>query len=187
MHLYLIGYRGSGKTSVGKLLGKSLSQRVVDSDDWIEQYASMTIKEIFAQYGEPHFRDLESKAIEEIASTDESLVVSLGGGAILRSENRERIAKTGQVVWLDASAQQLADRIAGDKSTIERRPALTKLAGYDEIVDVLAKRAPLYRGLANWVVMTDSKSIEQIAIEILQWFSSVLRIPNIDSETGAKP
>ncbi len=88
MHLYLIGYRGSGKSSVGREVASRMNREVVDSDDWLEKHAQLTIREIFDRFGEPHFRQLESDAIKEISMRASPVVVSLGGGAVLREANR---------------------------------------------------------------------------------------------------
>ena len=86
MHLYLIGYRGSGKSTVGRVVAQRLARPFSDSDDLVEAESGMTIKDIFAEKGEPWFRDLEAKVIAELAGeTQFSRVVSLGGGAILRT------------------------------------------------------------------------------------------------------
>ena len=169
-HIYLIGYRGSGKTSVGKMLAGLLGWPVFDSDDRIEILAGRTVREIFETVGENGFRDLEIEAIQSLTTLSDSHIFSLGGGAILREVNIERIRKNGRVVWLKASAKNLYSRIYADKSTTDRRPALSKLSGLDEIQQILAVREPIYERAANHSVETDERSTSEIADEIFRWY-----------------
>ena len=168
-HIYLIGYRGSGKTSVGKVLAGLLGWPVFDSDDRIETVAGRTIRNIFETEGENEFRDLESKAIQSLTSFSNSHVISLGGGAILREENVAIILQNGRVVWLKASASNLYARIHADGATADRRPALTSLAGLEEIHKILAVRSPIYEAAAEYSVETDGRSTHEIAEEIFRW------------------
>ena len=168
-HIYLIGYRGSGKTSVGKVLAGLLGWPVFDSDDRIETVAVRTIRNIFETEGENEFRDLESKAIQSLTSFSNSHVISLGGGAILREENVAIILQNGRVVWLKASASNLYARIHADGATADRRPALTSLAGLEEIHKILAVRSPIYEAVAAYSVETDERSTHEIAEEIFRW------------------
>jgi shikimate kinase len=171
-HLFLVGYRGSGKSSVGRILAEQLKLSLIDSDEQIERESGKPIREIFLEVGEEGFRDLESWAIEKIGDYEFSTVVSLGGGAVLRPENRAVLHRTGRSVWLQASPEQLAARIAADQSTGDRRPALTSLAALDEIIKLLAMREPLYREVAEHVVSTDDRSPFEIADEIADWYRS---------------
>ena len=168
--IYLTGYRGTGKTSVGELLAQLLDWRSLDLDREIEAAASQSIREIFDAGGESAFRDWESQCLKHVASLEESCVVALGGGAILRDSNRSEIKSSGTCVWLTANAETLATRIRGDSDSAETRPALTDLSFEDEIAAVLAKREPLYRQSADHVVSTESKSPPQIAQAILEWY-----------------
>ena len=166
-HIYLTGYRGTGKTSVGKILSETLEYPLVDLDDEIESEAGKTIREIFADGGETTFRDLETACLDAVAKhSDCRKIVSLGGGAILRPENRALIASSGTCVWLDADAETIAERINADATTGDRRPALTLLGQMDEIRELLQQREPLYREAANHRVDTAGKTIERIASEI---------------------
>ncbi len=165
-HVFLVGYRGSGKTSVGRELADRLGLPVIDSDAMVEDAAGKTIREIFSEVGESGFRDLESKAILQIVSSKTPHIISLGGGAILRPENRQTIRQHGVTIWLQASPELLNARINGDSTTADRRPALTSLVGHDEIVKLLVVREPLYRDVATWIVETDGRDIDSIAVEI---------------------
>ena len=170
--IYLTGYRGTGKTTVGRLIAAELGCRCVDLDRLIEQSAESSIREIFESGGEAEFRDWESRCLERLAKTptDALTVVALGGGAILREENRDRIRESGCCVWLTASPETLVGRIAGDPLSEADRPALTKLSAAREVEEMLAKRQPLYRESADHIVSTEAKSPGEIAAEILEWY-----------------
>ncbi len=173
MHIYLIGYRGSGKSTVGRILAKRLGVPIVDTDDMVEQTCGMSIKEIFQQGGEASFRDREEQAISDVASRASTpCVVALGGGAILRESNRIALAASGECVWLRGSAEQLFDRINRDESTASRRPALSHRGGYDEVAALLAAREPLYRQAAQKIVGTDDRTPDEVVAEILVWVRS---------------
>lgn len=172
MHLYLIGYRGSGKSTAGRLLAQALDRPFIDTDDWIESAQGRSVREIFAAEGEAGFRDLEQVAISQVSSFPEPAVIALGGGAILRAENQQLIKQSGRCVWLDASAEHLHDRICADSSSRERRPNLTDQGGCNEVAEILAARRPIYSDLANLTINTQSKSPDQVSREIHQWMQS---------------
>ena len=169
-HLFLIGYRGSGKTSVGRSLSNRLGILSIDTDALVEQKAGRTIRQIFEMDGEPHFRHLESEAIVQAIASSPS-IISLGGGAVLRDENATLIKRSGKTIWLRASAKTLAARMADDPTTAARRPALSKLSVYDEIEQLLGVREPIYRQLADFTVETEGKTPETIADEIANWLN----------------
>jgi shikimate kinase len=169
MHIYLLGYRGSGKTTVAGLLAQILDRPMVDTDDWVESAAGKSIREIFADGGEQVFRDREQQAIEQIANLPEPAIVALGGGAVLRPANQEVLKKTGHRVWLTASPQRLYDRITNDCSSADRRPSLTGKAGFDEVVNLLSERQPIYQQISEFTVDTDGLTPDQIAERILFW------------------
>ncbi|QDV22444.1 shikimate kinase [Aureliella helgolandensis] len=174
MHIYLIGYRGCGKSTVGRGLAAELGREVVDTDDLIEQAAGRSIAEIFASEGEAGFRDRESQAIASVASSSATspAVVALGGGAVLRQSNREVLSRTGQCIWLQGDPQLLYARIVGDAHSGDRRPDLTDQGGYAEVVEILAIREPIYRQLAQRIVNTDGKTPDEVKAEILLWVNS---------------
>ncbi len=173
-HLYLTGFRGTGKTSVGTILAEKLSRPLVDLDSEIESTAKQTIREIFANGGESLFRDLESQSLAFLADKPAS-IISLGGGAVLRPSNREIIAETGLAVWLDADAETIAARIDADTTTAERRPALTQLSNIEEIRTLLDQRRPIYEQVAVLRLDTTNKSVTEIAEEVADWFKDISR------------
>jgi shikimate kinase len=146
MPIALIGYRGSGKTTIGKRLADRLWWPFVDLDEVIVARAGITIREIFAQRGEEHFRDLESQCLAESLKPADQ-VLALGGGAVLRPANRDRIKAAGcKVVYLRCDPAVLLRRIESDRTTADMRPSLTALGGgIEEITTLLAQREPIYR------------------------------------------
>lgn len=171
MHLYLVGYRGCGKSTIGKLLASKLQLPFWDSDEEVEKKEGVSIREIFQRHGETGFRDREVAALDRL-SQGSAAVLSLGGGAILRPKNRQTILRTGRAVWLRATPQEHEKRIHGDATTAERRPNLTGRGGYDEIVAMLTIREPLYREVAQKTVETDQRTPDEIAEEIALWFAA---------------
>jgi shikimate kinase len=146
MSVILIGYRGSGKTTVGKRLADRLWQKFVDTDELIVKAAGRSIREIFEHEGEPRFRDLETDALKQALALIDH-VVALGGGAVLREENRKMIKQaTSKRIYFRCEPQVLLKRIQGDAQSGLTRPSLTQLGGgIDEIRQLVAQREPLYR------------------------------------------
>ena len=166
MTIVLIGYRGCGKTSVGRLLAARLGRPFVDTDTLIEQDAGTTIREIFATQGEAGFRDIESRIIQEVAQAD-GQIVSLGGGAVLRDANIDCFPAGRVFVWLTASARVLWTRISADTSTQATRPDLTTTGGLAEVQKLLAIREPIYRRVADIEINTEDVTTEQVVERIL--------------------
>ena len=169
MHLILIGYRATGKTTLARLLGERLHLRTVDTDPLIEQKAGKTITEIFAEDGEPVFRDYESQVIAELLR-GETLVIATGGGLPVREKNRELLKQYGHVVWLKASPETIHRRMSGDPGTEQTRPQLTNLPPLDEIEHVLNARNPIYAELANLEIDTETKPLPDLAEQITRWY-----------------
>jgi shikimate kinase len=167
MRVVLVGYRGTGKTTVGRIVAQALDWPFVDIDPLIEQRAGLGIADIFARHGETHFRDLESEVIADLTGTDPA-VISAGGGAVLRPENVRHLRRGGLVVWLTARAETLHKRITTDATTASRRPNLTPLTGIDEVRHLLEAREPCYRSAADVALDTETLSPAQVAEQILK-------------------
>jgi shikimate kinase len=166
----LIGYRGSGKSTVGPLLATKLRWRFVDADASLETKLRKSIARIFAEDGEGAFRDLESHYLA-VCLREDKIVLATGGGVILRAINCERLKGAAFVVWLDASADTCWQRIQADPVTAARRPNLTASGGFDEVARILAERRGLYEATAQLRVNAD-ESPEAAADAILQaWHS----------------
>lgn len=163
MNIVLIGYRGAGKSAVGRRLAARLGRKLVSTDAEIVKRAHRTIPEIVAQEGWEYFRDLESDICRELAGHDQ-LVIDTGGGAILRTQNVEALKKNGTVFWLKTSVETITKRIGGDT----QRPSLTGTKSFvDEIQDVLRERTPKYQAAADHVIKTDDRSIDQLVEKLL--------------------
>jgi len=165
-HLVLIGYRGTGKTTVAKRLAQRLGRTWVDADDQLEAVAGESIASIFQREGETAFRDRETETLRQLVAT-EPQVLALGGGVVGRDENRRVLTTAGHVIWLRASAETIHRRLEGDPQRTSQRPNLTGSGGFPEIVALLAQREPLYRQCAHGTVDTDDKAIDAIVEEIL--------------------
>jgi shikimate kinase len=174
MIITLIGYRGSGKSTVAAPLAQRLGWSTADADAEIERLAGRTIREIFADAGEATFRELERRVIAELLRRDR-LVLAAGGGAVLNPETRREMRSAGPVVWLRASIETLQQRISGDATTAARRPNLTADGGRAEIESLLARREPLYRETATLVIDTDGLDAGQIVERILETVAPQVR------------
>lgn len=166
MVVTLIGYRGTGKTTVGGQLAARLNWDFVDTDREIERQAGKSIAAIFAEDGEPRFRDLERHELEH-QFLQQQRVVSAGGGAILDGTTRQRMVLAGPVVWLQASVETIVERLRRDESTASSRPSLTGEDIYQEVATVLGEREFLYAEPATLIINTDHRDITSIVDEIV--------------------
>jgi shikimate kinase len=168
MSIVLIGYRGSGKTTVGQKLADRLWQDLVDTDKLVVKNAGKSIKEIFEQEGEAHFRELESAVVKEVVQKPEC-VISLGGGAVLREDNREAIRASGhKVIYLKCEPETLHTRIEADAATSLTRPNLTQFQGLEEIEKVSAEREPIYRAMMTAELDVTNLSPEEAVVYIVR-------------------
>lgn len=174
MVITLIGYRGTGKSTLAAPLARRLDWNWLDADVELERRAGRSIKEIFDTDGEPEFRRLERELIAELLQRDR-LVVAAGGGAILNDATRRDLQTSGPVIWLQASVDAIEQRLATDSTTGQRRPNLTSTGGRAEIERLLATREPLYRECATIIVDADSAAPEQLVEEVLRQLPSELR------------
>ena len=172
MNLYLIGYRGSGKSTVAPLVAEQLGWTSIDSDEQVQLLVGETIAEIFERSGEGAFRQWEASVIEGLSRQNDQ-VISLGGGAVLDALTRRRLAESGKSVWLTADATTLFDRINGDDQSSDTRPSLTELSGLAEVESLLKVRAPTYEETADFTVNVAGQTPQQIAEAICQWFDPV--------------
>ena len=168
--IFLIGYRGSGKSTVGRVLAGRLEWDFVDADAVLEERYGKSIREIFAAEGETGFRNKELAVLADLC-TRAKTVIATGGGVILRQENRALIKQCGFVGWLSADPATLWDRMQGDPTTAARRPALTT-GGLIEAQELLAAREPWYRACADVEVAAAALSPEQAADAILAAWSN---------------
>jgi shikimate kinase len=166
MNLVLVGYRGTGKSSVAALLGKSLGRQIVSLDRKIIESAGMAVPDIVAAHGWSYFRDLEQRLCLHYAAQD-ALVLDCGGGVVERQANITALRQSGVVFWLTAKVATIAARIGDDS----QRPSLTGTKSFtEEIEEVLTRRRPLYKQVAHVEVGTDDSSVEALATTIATQF-----------------
>ena len=163
-NIILIGFMGSGKTSVGECLAKSLTYHFRDSDQMIEKKACDTINHIFAVRGEEYFRELETNLLHELVPTLDKTVLSTGGGLPIRDQNSKLIKELGYVVFLKASKQTTLQRLQGDTT----RPLLQGDDLKKKVEHMLEIRTPIYEKVAHKIIVTDNKTVEEIAQQIME-------------------
>lgn len=161
-HLYLIGFMGAGKSTVGRVISEQLALPFVDLDRRIETMDGHTVSEIFRERGENTFRLLESEALAAVADEPPS-VVACGGGIVMREENRATLKRTGQVIYLKVPAEEALARIAG----ADTRPLLSGASGATAATGLLAAREALYEGVSDAAVDTSGRSASEVAADVL--------------------
>ena len=168
MKIVLVGYMGSGKTTIGKILAKELSIKFLDLDDYIEETEGQTIKSIFAEKGEIYFRKVESNHLNELLGSDENLVLSTGGGTPCYGNNMDNIVHaSSNVFYIRVSIPELVNRLSAQKET---RP-LIKNTDIDDLPEFIGKHLferSYYYNMAHHSIMGDGKSPEKISEEIKQ-------------------
>ena len=162
VNIYLIGYRGAGKTAVGRCLSAALGRPFCDMDEELVRRCAGTIREFVGRHGWPAFRREEKALLQEIVRQS-GRVVSTGGGVVLDAENVSAMRRSGRVVWLRAAAKTLRERLQADEGTPDNRPALSASIPLDEeIRSTLSARTPLYRQAMDFSVVTDGRPVEEI-------------------------
>jgi shikimate kinase len=174
MNIVLIGFRGTGKSTVGKLLANRLKRDFVDTDKYIESATGKTIKDIFEKEGEEGFRKTEAEAIEKLSKMDNKIIAA-GGGVVLKNENVKNLKSSGFLILLEATPEIIHDRITQDEKTTQQRPSLTNKNSFDEIKHLIDKRQPLYENAANYTINTSYVSCEDIVEEIITVIRSLTK------------
>ncbi len=159
-NIYLVGFMGSGKSTIGQILAKKLNMKFIDVDSEIEKKEDMKISEIFKKKGEKYFRDLEKKEIKTLTK-EKGLIVSTGGGLGANLENMERMKKTGTVIWLDVPLNVILDRCKNDQN----RPLLQQ--SLEDLKKLFEERKKVY-SLANVHIKVKNQTPEELAEEILK-------------------
>ncbi|MCL4458106.1 MAG: shikimate kinase [Nitrospirae bacterium] len=161
-NIVLTGFMGTGKTEVGRILAQKLSYALVDADTEIEKEQKTTITEIFKQYGEPKFRDIESDVIKRLSELGKA-VISTGGGAVLRQENMDNLRKKGVIICLSASPETILKRTSNNND----RPLLQVEDPLKKIKELLEFRMPYYEK-ADIMIDTENKTPLEVADEIIE-------------------
>ena len=162
-NIFLIGFMGCGKSTIARFLSERLGVAQVEMDELIVQEQGMPITEIFEKYGEAHFRDIETDLVRRL-QTQDGVVVSCGGGTVLREENRRLMKEAGVIIWLTAEPETILERVKHSTN----RPVLNGNMNVEYITSLMAKRHDCYETAADFVVNTDGKRREEICDEILE-------------------
>ncbi|MCH8943509.1 MAG: shikimate kinase AroK [Proteobacteria bacterium] len=165
-NIFLIGPMGAGKSAVGRYLARALHLSFVDSDDEIESRTGVDIPFIFEKEGEQGFRKREAAVIDDLSKID-GVVLATGGGAVVDPENRSRLGGRGYVVYLYTSVDEQVSRTQRGR----KRPMLENDNPRGTLEELLAKRDPLYREIADLVVETDGRKVKSVANEIIEQIS----------------
>lgn len=162
--LYLIGFMGTGKSSIARNLHEMTGMEIIEMDEEIVNRSGRSISQIFEEDGEVYFRRLESKLLEEIAATKKhATIVSCGGGVVLKSENVELMKSSGRTVLLTAAPETIFERIGCSKE----RPNLKNRKTVEDIQLLMDERKEKYESAADFIIETDNKNIREICTEIL--------------------
>lgn len=159
--IYITGFMGAGKTTVGRALGEKMNLPVFDSDEWIIKKEQRSIEEIFKEKGEPYFRKIETNILQSLPT--ENAIITTGGGIILKEENRVFMKKNGTVIFLDCRPEVIFERLKEDDS----RPLLSGNK-MKEIKTRLKERLPLYKE-ADYTVDTSFLNVNEIVEQIVQF------------------
>lgn len=169
MNIFLIGYMGSGKSSIGRILAEVLKFDFIDYDDYIQEKTSNTISEIFKSKGEIYFRKIESKYLDDLLNNKKQSVISLGGGTPCYGDNMDRIlnSKASKTIYIKASIKTLSDRLFEEKS---HRPLVAHLETKEELLEFIGKHLferSYYYNKSDLIVNTDNKRIDEVVESIL--------------------
>lgn len=162
-HLVLVGLMGAGKTTVGERCAEILDRPFVDTDEVVEVTAHLSVAEIFEQFGETYFRDLERQAVADVAASPAPLVIGCGGGAVLDAASRRALRDAGVVVWLQAPTAVLEARVGGGTT----RPLLRGGGAAPTLERLAAQRAAAYEAAAHVTVDTADRTIDDVADAVL--------------------
>lgn len=163
-NIILIGFMGSGKTSVGECLAKRMSYHFLDTDRLLEERAGDTIHHIFSMHGEEYFRDMETELLKEFRNDTDRTILSTGGGLPLREQNAELLRKLGFIVFLKTSKQTTLARLQNDRT----RPLLAGEDAEQKVERMLQIRTPIYENAAHLIIETDDKSIDELVRSIME-------------------
>ena len=162
-NIILVGLMGSGKTTIGKQLSKSMKREFLDTDHAIEEKTGVDVSTIFELEGEEGFRSREHNFLKDLKDS-QKLVIATGGGIVINIENRDLLKKLGCVVYLRSNIKNLVSRLKDDKT----RPLIQSVNLSQKINDLFKERDPLYSAVADYIIETNNKKINDIKKEILE-------------------
>lgn len=162
-NIFLIGFMGTGKTTIANALNSKYSMEILDMDAQIEKDENMAIPDIFATKGEAFFRDLETNLVKKLQTMD-NVVVSCGGGAVLRDKNVVEMKKSGKIILLKATPETILERVKHSHN----RPLLEGNKNVSYIKELMSKREDKYNAAADFIVSVDDRSVNDIADEIVK-------------------
>ena len=162
-NIILVGLMGSGKTTIGKQLSKSLERKFLDTDHAIEEKTGVDVSTIFELEGEKGFRSREHNFLRDLKGS-QKLVIATGGGIVLSSENRDLLKEIGCIVYLRSNIKDLVSRLKNDKT----RPLIQSVNLSQKISDLFNERDPLYLAVADYIIDTKNKKVSDIKNEILE-------------------
>lgn len=163
-NIILIGFMGCGKSSVGIRLSYALKRTVIDTDKLIEKKQNMTISEIFAEYGEAAFRQMETECLRELIKAEDNRIISTGGGLPVREENHALLKELGRVYYLKVTPEAVYERLKGDNT----RPLLRGENPKEKIKELLSQREAFYEKCAENIIEVSYKGFEEIIEEIVE-------------------
>ncbi len=163
--IYLVGYMGTGKTTVAKAFEEATGIKAIDTDEEVVHTGGITIEDVFFRHGEQGFRNRETTQLK-LASEGEPVIVSCGGGIILREENRQILNDTGTVILLTAEPETALERLK--QVDYYERPLLKDKQSVGYIEEHMKEREPAYQEVADFTVVTDGKTPEEIVEEIIE-------------------
>ena len=173
----LVGMPGSGKSTVGRQLAHRAGVPFIDLDHWLEKMIGTTIRSFFETEGEARFRDLEAQVLAEVAQQPGGMVLSTGGGAVLRADNRAVLRQFGDVLYLRASPEEIYKRVKHDKT----RPLLQGGNPLEKLRELYVQRDPLYREAAHYVIETGRPSVSTLVNMVM------MQLEMAESAAGASP
>ncbi|AEH45778.1 Shikimate kinase [Thermodesulfatator indicus DSM 15286] len=168
MKVILIGFRATGKTSVGRELANRLGLPFLDLDEYIVEKAGKSIAEIVEEKGWPYFRELEKAALYEMSKRD-NLVLALGGGSVMHADEMDLLKANSSIIWLKALPEAVLSRLEKDEKTCAFRPSLTDKSLQEEVACILVQREPLYQRYADLIVETDHLTTEEVVEKIIEF------------------
>jgi shikimate kinase len=161
MKIFLIGYRCTGKTTIGKIIAHRLNFNFIDTDHLIEKQLGLTIREIIEKQGWEKFREIEKQILLNTKNNNNTIIAT-GGGIIIDHDNQQFIKKNGLCIWLDADIETIMVRLNNDNKTRTLRPALTNKDLFEETNEIVKKRIPLYKNTSHIKIDTSFNTPEEI-------------------------